>query len=310
MPAGIVPIHRDPAEIVDSLYKMTQAHPKQPRAFSVGTIGYALAQEMRPRICGGGRTTGCRGSLLRQVISGGNPKTMSTKKTGFFKSGMLAAAMLAMFAFGSSASASVVRIHFSGAVGSGHADLTLGGTNPADVVDPGKLPLTIVDANGVFNGVTITGVRALDPTTAPGEVLPYSYSLFSIPGYGDHDGISYDNLLYPGGSPLICLINGTPVYPFSGGFLDLMGVMFTLDDGSFVDLWSFGDTAPGFFGPSWPGGLTYGMSLIQPDASGGYTVVGAPPFASASVPEPDFLWLFGAAVLGLLTWRRRAEKKV
>ncbi len=232
---------------------------------------------------------------------------MKTKKKGFIKGGMLAAAMLAMFAFGSSASASVVRIHFSGTVGSGYADLTLGGTDPADVVDASKQPLTITGASGVFGGVTITGVRDLDPTTAPGEVLPHSYSLFSIPGHGDHDGISYDNLFYPNGSPLICLVDGTLVYPFSGGFLDLMGVMFTLDNGSFVDLWSFGDTAPGFFGPSWPGGLTYGMSLIQPKVGGGYEVLDAPPFASASVPEPNFLWLLGAAMVGLFAWRRRVE---
>ncbi|MGH8182870.1 MAG: hypothetical protein ACREPH_04335 [Rhodanobacteraceae bacterium] len=35
-------------------------------------------------------------------------------------------------------------------------------------------------------------------------------------------------------------MDGTLEWNFSGGFLDLMGVMFTLDNGSFVDLWSFG----------------------------------------------------------------------
>jgi hypothetical protein len=271
------------------------------------TICYVPAQKLRRTGAGGWNGRLAARLALRQVDSKGGVKTMSTKKEGFTRSRLLAAAMLAMFAFGTSASASVVRIHFSGAVGSGYADLTLGGTDPLDVVDPAKQPLTITGASGVFGGVTITGIRDLHPTTAPGEVLPHSYSLFSIPGYGDHDGVSYDNLFYPDGSPLICLVDGTLVYPFSGGFLDLMGVMFTLDNGNFVDLWSFGDTAPGFFGPSWPGGLTYGMSLIQPKLDGGYEVLDAPPFASASVPEPNFLWLFGGAMVGLFAWRRRVE---
>ncbi len=222
---------------------------------------------------------------------------------------LIASALLALFAFGPKASATVVRIQFSGAMGSGYANLVLGGTDPADVVDASKPPLTITDASGFFNGATITGVRALNHATPPpGEVLPDSYSLFSIPGYGEHDGVSYNNLFYPDGSPLICLVDGTPVYPFSGGFLDLMGVMFALGNGNFVDLWSFGDTPAGFAGPSWKGGLLYGISVIQPTESG-YEVLAGPPFASASasVPEPDFLWLFGAAVLGLFAWRRRAE---
>jgi hypothetical protein len=226
------------------------------------------------------------------------------------KSGFLAVtAVLAMFAFASYASATVVRINFSGAMGSGHADLTLGATDPADVVDASKPPLTITDASGMFNGVTITGVHALNHAIPPpGEVLPAAYSLFSIPGYGDHDGVSYDNLFYPYGSPLICLIDGTPVYPFSGGFLDLMGVMFELGNGDFVDLWSFGDTTPDFFGKGWQGGLTYGLKVIRPTADG-YEVLPGAPFAIASVPEPDFLWLFGAALTGLLLWRRASESR-
>ena len=117
------------------------------------------------------------------------------KKRKFVKGGMLAAAMPAMFAFGPYASASVVRIHFSGVLGSGHADLILGGTDPLDVIDASKPPLTIIGASGVFNGTTITGVQALnDATPPPGERLPAGYSLFSIPGQRDHDGVSYDNL--------------------------------------------------------------------------------------------------------------------
>lgn len=223
---------------------------------------------------------------------------------------LTAGAMLVMFALAPYARADVVRIHFSGAVGSGYADLTTGPARADDVVNPDNVPLAITGASGTFNGTAITGVRDIDHTTAPGEVLPWSYSLFAIPGVGDHDGVSYDNLFYPTGSPLICFVDGSLVYPFSGGYLDLMGVMFALDNGDFLDLWSFGNTAPGFFGPGWPGGLTYGMKLIQSDGNGGYFVdPNAIPFATLSVPEPNFLWLFGAAVLGLFAWRRSSEAR-
>lgn len=222
---------------------------------------------------------------------------------------VMSGALLAMFAFGSNASADVVRINFSGAAGHGYADLTLQPAAPGDVVDPGKVPQAITHASGRFNGATITGVRAIDPAPPPpGEVLPDSYSLFSIPEFGDHDGVSYSNLFYPTGSPLICLVDGTPLYPFSGGFLDIMGVMFALDNGDFVDLWSFGFTNPDFFFEGWPGGLWYGMRIIQPNGDG-YEVLNLPPFAHASVPEPDFFWLFGAALLGLFAWRRSAERR-
>jgi hypothetical protein len=248
-------------------------------------------------------------STLLQTKEG---ETMGVQRHITMKSGFLAAAaVLAMFAFGSYASATVVRINFGGTTGSGHADLTLGATNPADVVDASRPPLTITDASGMFNGMAITGVHALNHAVPPpGEVLPAAYSLFSIPGYGDHEGVSYDNLFYPYGSPLICLIDGTPVYPFSGGLLDLMGVMFELDGGNLLDLWSMGDTAPGFFFPSWPGGLTYGMKMISPTTAGGYAVVSDESIGVAvAVPEPDYLWLFGAAVIGLFAWRRSVESR-
>lgn len=226
---------------------------------------------------------------------------------------MTACAAVALFAFASGANASVVRIHFGGAAGSGYADLTLQTANPDDVVDPGKIPLAITNATGVFGGAAITGVLASNPLPPPpGETLiPGSYSLFSIPGYGDHDGVSYDNLFYPDGSPQICYIDGVGfVFPFSGGVFDLLGVMFTLDNGNLLDLWSFGVVDPnaGVF-PPFVNGLTYGMKLIQPNGQGGYDVLALPPFAAVSVPEPDFLWLFGAAAVGLFGWRRAVETR-
>lgn len=234
---------------------------------------------------------------------------MNTQRPGIVRTGFVTAAALVLFVLVPMASANVVRINFHGAAGNGYADLTLAPAAGADVVNPAHPPLTISTASGSFNGAGITGVQALNHAPLPaGEVLPDSYSLFSIPGYGDHDGVSYDNLFYPNGSPLICYVNGDLVYPFSGGFLDLMGVMFTLDNGNYLDLWSFGVTAPEFFGPSWPGGLAYGMKVITPTADG-YEVLPFAPFATASVPEPDLLWMFGAALVALFGWRRWAESR-
>jgi hypothetical protein len=219
----------------------------------------------------------------------------------------MASVMLVIFVFAPSAGASVTRIHFSGGYGSGYADLTLGPAANGDTMDPTKPPLAITGASGLFGGATITGLQPLNPTTWPNEITPASASLFAIPGAAN-GGVSYDNLFYPGGSPLTCIVNGLPAFPFSGGFLDVMGVMFVLDNGNFVDLWSYGVTAPNFFFPGWEGGLTYGMALITPDDNGGYMIAGSS-FATASVPEPTFLWLFGAVVLGLFTWRRVTEMR-
>lgn len=47
----------------------------------------------------------------------------------------------------------------------------------------------------------------------------------------------------------------------------------------------------------------------RPDGEGGYEALDLPPFAHASVPEPNCFWLCGAAVLGLFAWRRSSEKK-
>lgn len=235
---------------------------------------------------------------------------------------LAACAALAMLAFGSSANADAVRITFDSAVGSGHADLTLGPAGADDVIDPNHVPMAITGATGNLNGVKITGVLGINPTVPPeGEsLIPKSYTLFGIDGVGDHDGVSYDNLFYPTGSPAICWIvdkehpDGHFAFPFYGGMFDLMGVMFTLDDGSLLDLWSFGvvdPDVPGYM-PPFVSGLTYGMKLIQPTEGDGWQVLDRPPFGTASVitvPESDAFWLLGAALLGLFVWRRSREAR-
>lgn len=246
------------------------------------------------------------------------------------KSRLLAAgAVLAMFAFGPNAHTTPVRINFSGAAGSGYVDLTLapdpdasssyqptfsqsdadnGISPPLSAYDPVGAQ-HIIGATGMFsNGssnVAITGVVATSPGVAPpGETLPKSFSWL----FADGNSYSYDNLFYADGSPLVCPPMGATPYTFYGGFLDIFGAMFVLDNGDVVGLWSDGVVPAGAFGT--PAGLTYGLSVFTATPDGGYTLSSSQ-FAgvSANVPEPGFLWLFGAGVLGLFAWRRSAELK-
>ncbi|MEP7184331.1 MAG: PEP-CTERM sorting domain-containing protein [Rhodanobacter sp.] len=234
--------------------------------------------------------------------------------------------MLAMLALAPYAQATPVRINFSGAAGSGYVDLTLapdpdastsyqptfsqsdadGGISPPlSNYDPAGAQ-HITGASGAFSDgfskVSITGMIATSPGVAPpGETLPKSFSWLTA------FGNSYDNLFYASGSPLVCPPVGSPPYTFHGGFLDIFGAMFALENGNVVGLWSDGVTTPGAFGPDWQGGLTYGLSVLTATDEG-YTLVSSQ-FAgvSASVPEPSLLWLFGAGVLGLFAWRRTVE---
>jgi hypothetical protein len=258
---------------------------------------------------------------------------VNSKKGFFIKTGILpAGAMLAMLAFGPYAAASPVRINFSGSAGSGYADLVLApdpdsSTNyqpsfdqndannnispPLSPYDPAGAS-HITGANGTFNftggtSAAITGLIATSPGVAPpGETLPKSFSWFTADG----NSYSYDNLFYADGSPLVCPPVPPDPYTFHGGFLDIFGAMFALDNGDVLALWSDGVTAPGAFGPGWPGGLTYGINLFSPATGGGYTLSSSQfAGARAAVPAPRSIWLFGAGLLGLFAWRRSIEKK-
>lgn len=244
---------------------------------------------------------------------------------------LAAGALLTALAAAPYASASSMQINFDGTAGSGYASLTLtpdvnsssnyqptynafdGENNisaPLSPYDPAGAQ-SITGASGSFNGVAITGVMALDQGAAPpGEILPNSFSWI----YTTSGPNSYDNLFYADGSPLVCpptTAGGGVGYPFSGGFLDIYGVMFTLENGDAVGLWSDGVTAPGAFGPTWQGGLTYGLDVFTPTNQAGEYTLSDSQFdgVSASAPEPSSLWLFGAGVLGLFAWRRSVETR-
>ncbi|MGH8151757.1 MAG: PEP-CTERM sorting domain-containing protein [Rhodanobacteraceae bacterium] len=237
---------------------------------------------------------------------------------------MTVGAALAMLGFAPYALANTVRINFSGAAGSGYADLTIASdANASSSYTPDPTPPNtsgelspydpagaslITGASGTFDGIAITGILATSPGAPPPlvsdpseyENLPASFSWTSS------GADSYDDLFYfDANSPWVCPPGGAEPWTYHGGFLDIFGVVFSLADGNYVGLWSDGVVPPGYFGPG-TGGLTFGLNVYGSDFS---VLSGQFSGVTAAVPEPNFIWLFGAGVLGLFAWRRAADKR-
>ncbi len=254
---------------------------------------------------------------------------MRTIKVSSLKAGVLTVgAVLVMLWLVPYASANVIRINFSGDAGSGYADLTVVSDPDAssnydpDVLNPDSKvgqydPVDaqiITGASGGFNGTSITGVKARNyANPPPPATLPKSYSTVAPSSTKSPTNFlaSYDNLFYANGSPVVCPPGPAHPdgYPFSGGFLDVYGVMFELDNDNLLGLWSDGVVPPGFQGLS--GGLTYGLSVLRPNAEGDGYALASMQFAgaTASVPAPKFIWVFGAMLLGLFVWLRQSTEK-
>ncbi len=156
------------------------------------------------------------------------------------------------------------------------------------------------DANIGLSNASITGVQT---TALPSGINPDG--TFVPPGsQAAGFGFSYDNLFYPqGNSPAVCPPDPNPAndYPFGGGLLDIYGLLFNVQGGYTVDLWSNG-TVPGF-------GLTYGVG----DAlNGAVQSTFGEPFSGTSAdlsitptPEPSTFLFLGTGLLGLAGATRR-----
>lgn len=143
----------------------------------------------------------------------------------------------------------------------------LPGTSPNPVDPIGSYIVTgisgtFTDSNlGILNS-SITGIVPSNPANPEHDNLlaPRSFGFFLIangapnPG-GVAPGFSYDNLIYPGGSP-----QAATDYPFHGGYFDIYGIVFNTDSGKSVNLWSNGDFGGG---PVYGVGVTDGVSVLN-----------------------------------------------
>ena len=168
----------------------------------------------------------------------------------------------------------------------------------ADAYELTGISGSFTDTNNGLNIVNAS-VGGLVPvnyaTPEPGNLLaPHDFSRFAVASglpAQSNGFVTYDNLVWPGGSPQ----TGSD-YPPHGGFLDVYGLLFNIGGGRVVNFWSNGDSGSG---------VDYGASVATASTALDYVGGGV---AASVAPEPGSLWLVGAGVVGLLgvlTSRRR-----
>lgn len=144
------------------------------------------------------------------------------------------------------------------------------------------------DSNAGISNAMITGLVPISPENERDSMfdplVPTSLSFIAA-------GLSYNNLFYPVGSPIVC------DFPFTGTFVDVFGAAFDIAGGYTVNFWGDGNSGPG-------GSLTYGAAVTMGADVLDYQFAGI----TADAPEPMTLTLFGAGLFGAAALRRRKRR--
>ena len=217
------------------------------------------------------------------------------------KAVILSATLLFAAALPWRATASTWNFSFTGPGVSGTVVLTYG--TATDMKYPQAFEVTSI--SGTFTDVN-NGLNLLNVPIGPLEPIkhdapemtnllaPHDFSRFAVAAGlpADNGGfLTYDNLLYPGGSPPTATD-----YQVHGGFQDIYGLLFDIGGGKVVNFWSNGDATGTGLGP-----VDYGVAVATHAASLDYVGGGV-----VVTPEPGTVGLLGCGLLAMLI-RRRAR---